>query len=144
MFINLILSLHLLFIPIQEERFGKLVLTIENIEEAKGNIALLLFQGKEGFPDNETNAVREMVVKIKVKRPVIIIDSLPYGNYAVSLMQDLNDNNQMDENFFGLPEEPFGMSNVETVGFFKPTFEDAKFDLNQVKLEMNIKLLTVF
>ena len=36
---------------------------------------------------------------------------LPEGEYVVSVFQDLNSNEILDENFFGIPSEPIGKTN---------------------------------
>ena len=51
---------------------------------------------------------------------------LPAGVYAVQVMHDENDNNQLDANFLGIPSEGYGFSNNPQV-MRRATFEEARF-----------------
>jgi uncharacterized protein (DUF2141 family) len=52
---------------------------------------------------------------------------VPPGTYAVTFIQDLNLNGDMDSNLFGLPKEPWGTSRDAPFRFGPPLFEDAAF-----------------
>jgi outer membrane protein len=54
---------------------------------------------------------------------------LAFGDYAVVVLHDGNDNGEVDHNFLGLPTEPLGFSNGFKLGLFsgKPTFEKLRF-----------------
>lgn len=41
---------------------------------------------------------------------------LPEGNYVFMIHQDINNNGEMDTNFFKIPKEPLGMSNYNFKG----------------------------
>jgi len=41
---------------------------------------------------------------------------LPEGEYVVSVFQDINSNDKLDENFFGIPSEPVGKTNYSLRG----------------------------
>jgi uncharacterized protein (DUF2141 family) len=41
---------------------------------------------------------------------------LPEGEYVVSVFQDSNSNEKLDENFFGIPSEPIGKTNYSLRG----------------------------
>jgi len=41
---------------------------------------------------------------------------LPSGEYVVSVFQDINSNDKLDENFFGIPSEPVGKTNYSLRG----------------------------
>lgn len=53
------------------------------------------------------------------------------GPYAVVVFQDLNDNGQIDHDFFGLPVEPLGFSNGFSPGIIAgmPSFSKLRFEL---------------
>ena len=52
---------------------------------------------------------------------------VPPGVYAVSFIQDVNRNGDMDSNLLGLPQEPWGMSRDAPIRWGPPAFEDASF-----------------
>jgi uncharacterized protein (DUF2141 family) len=57
--------------------------------------------------------------------------SLPPGQYAVSVYVDLNGNAALDNNVFGDPKEPFGVSNNVIPKFSAPSMAECKFELSE-------------
>jgi uncharacterized protein (DUF2141 family) len=55
-------------------------------------------------------------------------DDLPEGQYAYSLLHDLNGNGRMDFNLIGMPTEAYAFSN-NAGRFGAPKFEEASFTL---------------
>jgi len=64
---------------------------------------------------------------------------LPNGEYVVSVFQDINSNDKLDENFFGIPSEPVGKTNYSLRGA-PGGFNKLKVPINNVstKLVVNI------
>lgn len=65
---------------------------------------------------------------------------LPFGEYAVAVMHDMNDNNKMDFHFYGAPKEGYGASNDASGTFGPPSFEEARFKLENFSKTIVIKL----
>lgn len=68
------------------------------------------------------------------------ISDLPAGEYAITLFHDVNGNHLLDKNFIGIPTEPYGFSNNARGLFGPPTFDAAKFVLNQTHQKIQITL----
>ena len=51
---------------------------------------------------------------------------IPFGEYAIAIYQDLNNNGVLDKNVFGYPSEPFGFSKNFKPRFSAPDFDDCK------------------
>ena len=64
---------------------------------------------------------------------------LPNGEYVVSVFQDINSNDKLDENSFGIPSEPVGKTNYNLRGA-PGGFNKLKVPINNVstKLVVNI------
>ncbi|HEY3638444.1 MAG TPA: DUF2141 domain-containing protein [Rhizomicrobium sp.] len=60
---------------------------------------------------------------------VITLQNIPPGTYAIEVYQDLNSNGKMDNNFIGLPNEPYGFSRDAHPRLSKPGFSRVKFDV---------------
>lgn len=107
-----------------------LTIEIEGFENDKGQLVLGVCNKKENF-------LKEFaygdVVKIKNKKATVVIKNLPSGEYAISLFHDVNSNNILDKNMFGIPSEDYGFSNNASGTFGPPKYEDAKFNLNESK-----------
>jgi uncharacterized protein (DUF2141 family) len=69
--------------------------------------------------------------KIKSKTAVVTFNDIEVGEYAVSIYQDENSNNQMDTNIFGIPNEPYMASNNEKGSFGPPKYQKAKFAIKE-------------
>ncbi|MEZ5565426.1 MAG: DUF2141 domain-containing protein [Gammaproteobacteria bacterium] len=65
---------------------------------------------------------------------------LPPGNYALSILQDLNGNQKLDTNFLGIPTEPSGSSNDAPARFSAPKFKDALFTVSDEPVTLRITL----
>jgi uncharacterized protein (DUF2141 family) len=70
-----------------------------------------------------------------------VINTIPHGTYAVAIYQDLNGNGKLDENMFGIPNEPFAFSNNVVPRFSAPKFDDCKFEFSKADQVLSINLL---
>jgi uncharacterized protein (DUF2141 family) len=68
---------------------------------------------------------------------------VPLGKCAVAVYQDINENNQLDQNFLGISKEPIGFGNNHKP-FGKPSFESALIEHNPASKPQAIKLLRAF
>jgi uncharacterized protein (DUF2141 family) len=66
--------------------------------------------------------------------------ALPEGEYAVVVVHDANDNQQLDTGFLGLTGEAFGYSNNVHPLFGRPSFDDVKVPFGQEDLVLEIDL----
>ena len=119
---------------------GNIHVVIKGIDGNKGQMGILLFEKKEGFPEDHNEAMKLALIPLKGSELRYSFKDLPYGTYAVSVMHDANKNNKLDTNFFGVPEEGFGVSNNAKGTFSAPKFEDASFSLNNKDFTTTIDL----
>jgi uncharacterized protein (DUF2141 family) len=54
----------------------------------------------------------------------VVFSNLEPGRYAAIAFHDENDNGKLDQNFLGVPNEPYGFSN-DAQGFLAPPAFDA-------------------
>lgn len=105
-----------------------------------GNIGCSLFNSESGFPKDSKRAIQQY----KYNSPVgteFIFTNLESGNYAVSVMNDKNNNKTLDTNLFGIPVEEWGVSNNIRPTLREPTFEEALFSVEKNQnLELVIKI----
>jgi uncharacterized protein (DUF2141 family) len=115
----------------------KLTVTIENIKGKKGSLRLGVFDSEDGFLKK---AIGGRVIKPEGDKVTIVFDDLKPGKYAISIIHDENDNNEVDKKAFGIPKEGLGFSNNAMGKFGPPTFEESSFTLDGQK-EIVIKML---
>lgn len=117
-----------------------LELEIGEFRNTKGHVLISVFDNAKDYPDNEGKAVVNKKVKITQKTHTITIKDLPQGEYAVVFLHDENDNEEMDTNFVGAPEEGYGASNDAVNTFSAPKYDEAKFLLKAEKKSLKLKI----
>jgi uncharacterized protein (DUF2141 family) len=121
----------------QEEETVTLTIEISITKYNKGNILLALYNSEEDYLDND---YRSASVVVTDKKAIIVFKEIDKGTYAFSFFHDVNNNENLDTNFLGIPKEPYGFSNHQKGRFGPPKFEKAMFDIkNDLKLEISIK-----
>jgi uncharacterized protein (DUF2141 family) len=118
-----------------------LTIEIDGFESDDGKAMIAVFNSKDGYPVKPEKAYKKLISEIKNGKVTLVINGLPAGTYAVSVLHDENDNGKMDTNFLGIPSENFGASN-DAKGFMgPPSFEDSKFELqtNNKKIKINMQ-----
>ena len=123
------------------EQKGKLVIKLDGVKETKGLIGIMLFDQEDGFPTEKEKALIWKEINIDNGVPQIYFDDLPLGSYAISLVHDVNANQELDKNFLGIPTEPFGFSGNKSILLGLPDFEEASIQLDQSIVESEIKLI---
>jgi uncharacterized protein (DUF2141 family) len=119
---------------------GGVAVTIKGIEGSSGQLALLIFNGANGFPSEHTKAMKQAMVPITGSTVVYTFTDLPAGTYAVTVMHDENKNNTLDTNMFGIPEEGIGVSNNALSMFGPPSFKECAFTHNGNSTSIEITL----
>lgn len=114
-----------------------LTVKLNRVPSSKGKIRFLLFADGKGFPSESEKSFRKGSVNSGEE---IRVKDLPKGMYALSVIHDENENDELDTNFMGMPREAFGFSNNPMIYFGPPSFEKAKFSLDSdTELTINLK-----
>ena len=120
---------------------GTLTVTILNFRNNLGQAGVALYNKEEAFPKSPDKAVKIVYAPIRDKKAVVVFESLPPGEYAISVFHDENKNGKMDSNFFGIPKEGVGASNDARGHLGPPHYKDAKFNFNGSIQSMSINLV---
>lgn len=108
-----------------------LKVTVANIKETKGDVMVGLFDNSEHFLKKSKAG---KTVKASANEVTVEFADLAPGEYAVSVIHDLNENGELDSNFMGIPNEPYGFSNNVMGNFGPPSFDKAKVVMNENKV----------
>ncbi|PSR05090.1 MAG: hypothetical protein BRD50_01935 [Bacteroidetes bacterium SW_11_45_7] len=124
----------------QIDKLGTIEITITNLKSTKGQLLFGLYNKAEDFPEKDrTYAAR--IVEVESKKVSVQMDSIEPGSYALSVHHDENENDEIDQNFVGIPQEGFGFSNNASATFSPPKFDNAKFQVEKgQKKKLSIKL----
>ena len=112
----------------------------------EGVIAILVFKEQKGFPDDNKKAFRKARFPVDKKGAVsCAVTNLPYGEYSLSILHDINDNYKADKMLgFGPPKEPIGFSNLDKKVLRQPKFKDTLFTFGSEDTEIEVPLFYVF
>ena len=84
--------------------------------------------------------IKSARVPAQADKVTFTFEDLPEGEYAISVLHDVNDDGKMNSNAVGMPIEPFGFSNNAMGNFGPPSFEQAKFKVTAEKKTVSIKI----
>ena len=119
---------------------GSIHVVVHGVDKIKGQIGILLFEQKEGFPTDNEKALKQVLIPINDTKLNYSFKDLPFGQYAVSVMHDVNMNDMLDTNFLGIPKEGIGISNNARGTLSAPKFKDACFILDKSDITKTIEL----
>ena len=122
--------------------YGTLTVTLSGMKNDRGSLVYAMWSEPEGWL--EGNTIREGSVSIENGSSTLYFSELPYGEYAISVYQDRNDNGKLDTGLFGIPKEPFGFSNDPKLGFGPPKYEDSVFTLEAPEHSIQIPVKKLF
>lgn len=113
-----------------------LTVTIEGVTDEGGMLKIGLCDAGsfDGKPDHGA------IISAKAEETTVKFDGLEPGDYAIKAMQDVNMNDRIDRNWFGIPIEPYGFSNNPRPFFRGATFQEAKFTLHDCSNAIVVRL----
>lgn len=121
----------------QEAKMGQTItVNIDKLQSEAGHILVSLHTENTFMKGNGIENAKSKIVDGKV---TVTFENVAAGTYAILVLHDANDNNQMDFETNGMPKESFGASN-NSMSFGPPNFITAKFDVSNEDLEMKIIL----
>jgi uncharacterized protein (DUF2141 family) len=109
-----------------------ILVSIKGTKVAKGWLTVDLHGSKhpELFLKYGTKLLRLWVPAVKGGTEVCVPVPEP-GLYAVSVFQDRDKNFKFNKGLFGLPAEPYGVSNDPPMSFGPPSFDDSSFTVDR-------------
>ena len=126
--IILLLLLHIFQPPLPSDTGGSLLLRIDNIEQPGGMVWVGIYDSQSSFL-NQEKAVLVQGEKIeRAGKTMLRLREIPYGTYAAALFYDENNNGVMEQNWIGIPLEPYGFSVPFSPKWRAPRFNEVKFD----------------
>jgi len=107
---------------------ASLVLHIEGFDSDQGSARVALVNSKANF--SAAIPYKGFIFPINDQRVSETIVGLPYGEYAIKVYHDENNNQLLDRRMFEIPAERYGFSNNVRSVFGPPEFDAAAFKLN--------------
>ncbi len=116
----------LLLWPGARAEAARVVVVIDGLRSAAGDVYVALYSKPDQFPDGDYSD-RHVKVKASTAPISVVFDELQPGLYAVGAYHDENGNGRLDTNFIGYPVEGYALSNDIRAVISRPSFADAAF-----------------
>jgi uncharacterized protein (DUF2141 family) len=123
--------------PDSAANMGSIDVRIDGFQNNKGTVKIALVNSKESY-DSHNDIFRGAREPVKDKTCSYVFTDIPYGDYALKIFHDENNNDNMDTNFLGVPKEAYGFSNNVRARFGPPDYEKAVFTLSQDTLIIEV------
>ncbi|MDX1667340.1 MAG: DUF2141 domain-containing protein [Saprospiraceae bacterium] len=121
------------------EYAGTLQVEVRNVDAGKGILRLALYR-ESGFLKENGSVASRMIRVTEGGRLLVEVPSLTYGPYALAAFHDLNENDKLDTNIFGIPVEPYAFSKNTDIKWRNPRFDEVKFDFTREGQQLSIAL----
>ncbi len=131
----------LLLASISAHTIASATLTIKltDVKSTKGHLMLLLCNKEKAWMKEEGSIIRFIVRADSLTAEGLTFHLQP-GEYAISIIHDLDGNQKLDENILGVPVEPFGFSNNPLITTGPPDYEDCTFENSEGENAITIKM----
>ncbi len=118
---------------------GDLYVVITGYPSTQGTIKIALFGSERSYQSN-ISPLRGDSVQVEAQRTLVPFEDISYGDYAVKVYHDQNNDGKLNTNFMGRPTEFYGFSN-NVRGIFGPaSWSAAKFKFAAVRDSIHIVL----
>lgn len=114
----------------QEKETIDLTIEVTITKHHKGDILLALYNSEEDYMKKTYKSGK---VNVKNGKAILTFEGIEKGDYAFSLFHDVNSNEKLDKNFFGIPKEPYAFSNNEKGSFGPPKYKKVMFTAQEDK-----------
>ena len=116
---------------------SELTIIVKNINSNKGQIIIGLCNSENTFPKEPFIRKSVPIIDGQAK---LVLSGIKFGEYAISVLHDKNNNNKLDFHFYGPPSEKTAASNNAKRMFGPPLWKDAKFSINKDKVSIIINM----
>jgi uncharacterized protein (DUF2141 family) len=121
-------------VPVEQ---GDLTVVMSGFDNDDGVVKIALCDTQEDY-EAQDQAYRGEQTHVKNRSAHWTFEKIPYGEYAIKIYHDENNDNELDTNFLGMPTEEYGFSNNARGTFGPASWEDAKFLFHSAKDTLQI------
>ncbi|MGF1763268.1 DUF2141 domain-containing protein [Aliivibrio kagoshimensis] len=118
---------------------GLLTVHINGIIENSGSIELQLLSNQQQY-DEQNPPYRECSQPADTQSAICVFSDVPHGDYAIFVFHDKNSDGDLNMNYFGIPTERLGLTNVNLETNEYPSFDDSKFSFNSQHAQVFLNL----
>lgn len=112
-----------------------ITVTVDNATSDNGKVLFALHTQNTFMKSNAVQVAANTIENGKVK---VEFKNVEPGTYAIMVLHDENENQQMDFETNGMPKENYAVSN-NSLSYGPPKFDDAKFEVTDKDLHLQIR-----
>lgn len=121
-------------------RAADLTIEVSGLKNSRGKLQIVVFDQEETYKNyNIKKAYASVSKTIHNGKNTITLHDIPRGDYAISLLHDENNNNQMEMNMSKMPLEGYGTSNANDK-YAQLSFRDAQVKILSSNKKVNINV----
>lgn len=124
---------------VQTDNAASVTIEVKGVKNNQGNIRVAIFRDPASFPKGKP-FMAQLKAAHESGTVALTFEDVPYGEYAIAVYHDANENGELDTNFMGIPKEAYGFSNDHRPKFSGPDFEAAKVEINQAQVNLDITI----
>jgi uncharacterized protein (DUF2141 family) len=109
----------------------------QKYQKSVGVIYITVYDNEEDYMENRYAGA---IAKVESEGSLEAVLKIPYGKYAVTIFHDVNEDEELNTNFIGIPKEPYGFSNNPKSSFGPPSFEQSLFEFSEDGQRIEIEL----
>jgi uncharacterized protein (DUF2141 family) len=118
---------------------GTLVVRLLNLPNNDGVVMVAIANSQENY-ESDGEPYRGLSQEVVNNQAEVSFEYLPYGEYAIKVFHDEDEDQELDTSFLGIPTEAYGFSNNADGTFGPPAWEDAKFTFSSATDTMSINV----
>ena len=116
---------------------NRIIVNVDNIKSTEGTVRVAIFNSKKEFLNKPFLSQAKISTTGEMK---FEFNEVPNGEYTLSSYQDVNENGELDKNFMGIPNEPYGISKEGKQMFGPPSYSEAMFTIVNTNARLTISL----
>jgi uncharacterized protein (DUF2141 family) len=114
-----------------------LTIHVDDVKAAGGKIEVAVYNSAGTFL--KTSVAAASTAATNAANTVLLKD-LPAGEYAFAVFHDVNSNDKLDKNTFGIPTEDYAFSNNAVGKMGPPSYDSARFTLPAAGATVRVSL----
>jgi uncharacterized protein (DUF2141 family) len=110
-----------------------LTVVVNGIRNNTGEICFRVYDSEKGFPMSNSSEVKSGCTKITGNSVKKVFSGVQPGTYAVAVVDDQNGDKKLNKDFFGIPQEGFGISKnpIISIQTGTPQFKKVSFKMTK-------------
>jgi uncharacterized protein (DUF2141 family) len=109
----------------EKDKTGTLLVLIKGFKNTEGQAMVALYNSPQEYMSKDP--YKGAVIKITANEELVRFENMPFGDYAIAAIHDMNDDGKLDKNLLGIPTEGYGFSNDAMAKYGPPEWMQASF-----------------